>query len=93
MQAFQESDKTYGMMVSAIWVANFPTLVPPYFWTSHFAAGSIVFWCMFGGVRGALDDDMEGERDEDADVEGGVDAADMIGEADEFGPRPWRIKS
>ena len=64
------------MITSAIFDANFPTLVPPYFWTSHLAAGSIVFWCMLGGVRGALEEDIDEDRDE---VEDGVDAADMSG--------------
>lgn len=43
---------TYGTMSSAILVANLPTLVPPYFWTTHVADGSMVFWWRLGGVRG-----------------------------------------
>ncbi len=67
------------MMSSAILVANFPTLVPPNFWTSHLAAGSMVFWCMFGGVPGAPAEETDDAREEDADAEDGVDAADMAG--------------
>lgn len=42
-------------MSAAILVANFPTLVPPYFCTSHFESGSILFWCRLGGVEGRED--------------------------------------
>lgn len=48
----------------AIWTANFPTLVPPNFWTSHRAEGSIVFWCRLGGVDGGDVEGVEGERKE-----------------------------
>lgn len=65
------------MISSAILAANFPTLVPPYFWTSHFAAGSTVFWCMLGGVLGTAGTDREEERDEGAEREVGVEARDM----------------
>jgi hypothetical protein len=64
-------------MFSAISEANFPTLVPPYFCTSHLASGSIVFWCKFGGVPGGggvSTEDIEG--DEAAEV--GVDGPDMV---------------
>lgn len=56
-------------MSFAILTANFPTLVPPYFCTSHFADGSMVFWCRFGGVRG-------GGVPEDEDD--GLDGSDMM---------------
>lgn len=46
-------------MSSAILTANLPTLVPPNFCTSHFAAGSIEFWCKFGGVGGGVVDEVE----------------------------------
>lgn len=39
----------------------------------------MVFWCMLGGVRGAPEEEMDGDRDEDAEVDDGVDAADMTG--------------
>ena len=61
-------------MFSAICTANFPTLVPPYFWTSHFAAGSMLFWCMLGGVRGPWEE-REEAREEGGD--GVADEADM----------------
>ena len=70
---------TNGIMSSAILAANFPTLVPPYFCTSHLAAGSMVFWCMFGGVRGALIIDSDEERDEGVEGDVGVEARDMAG--------------
>ena len=37
-------------MSRAISTANLPTLVPPNFWTSQRASGSVAFWCRFGGV-------------------------------------------
>ena len=55
-------------MSCAILVANLPTLVPPYFCTSHFEEGSIVFWCIFGGVRGGgVPEDEEGLEGSDMD--------------------------
>lgn len=66
----------HGTIFSAICEANFPTLVPPYFCTSHLALGSIVFWCMFGGVRGGGGDSMEGSEWAEAE-EVGVDGSDM----------------
>ena len=48
------NSKTHGTISPAIFSANFPTLVPPYFWTTHVAAGSILFWCRLGGVRRPL---------------------------------------
>jgi len=36
--------KTHDTISRAILTANLPTLVPPYFWTNHFASGSVVFW-------------------------------------------------
>lgn len=59
-------------MSSAILTANFPTLVPPNFWTSHLAAGSWLFWCKLGGVLGGEDDE-----DDDPD-DGGVDGLDIL---------------
>lgn len=60
----RKRSETYETISCAILTANFPTLVPPYFWTSHFAEGSIVFWCRFGGVRGGenepSDDGLDG---------------------------------
>jgi hypothetical protein len=58
---------TNDTMSSAILTANFPTLVPPYFCTSHLADGSMVFWCKFGGVRGG------GVPEEDEEELGGSD--------------------
>jgi hypothetical protein len=57
------------MMSSAIFTANLPMLVPPNFWTSHLADGSIVFWCMFGGVLGR-EENEEDLEDEGVDEEG-----------------------
>lgn len=57
---------THGTISSAIFAANFPTLVPPYFCTIHEAAGSMLFWCRFGGVCNPVDDTFE---DDDAVVE------------------------
>lgn len=39
----EQETLAYGTMFSAIRAANFPTLVPPYFCTTHLALGSIVF--------------------------------------------------
>ena len=75
------------MMSSAILVANFPTLVPPYFCTNHFAAGSMVFWCILGGVSGACPEDNDEEREDTGD---GVDAADMVDDEEEASV--WGIK-
>jgi len=58
-----QRSSTNETISSAILTANFPTLVPPNFWTSHLAAGSMLFWCRFGGVRGG-EDDKDEERDE-----------------------------
>jgi len=60
-------------MSSAILTPNFPTHVPPYFWTSHLASGSIVFWCRFGGVLG-------GEADNEDDLEDNGDGVDIMEE-------------
>lgn len=64
---------TYGTISSLILLANFPTLVPPYFCTIQVADGSLEFWCQFGGVAGEgvsgseeVDDDG---RDGDAETE------------------------
>ena len=54
---------------SAIFSANFPTLVPPNFCTSHFAAGSTEFWCKLGGVDG-LDTDGEDSSDVTDEIDG-----------------------
>lgn len=54
--------RTHATISSAILTANLPTLVPPYFCTSHLAEGSIVFWCRFGGVAGPEDDSSEGDE-------------------------------
>jgi len=64
-------------MFSAIREANFPTLVPPNFCTSHLASGSIVFWCKFGGVPGNGGVSTE-DSEADEDVEMGVDGSDMM---------------
>ena len=56
-------------MSSAILMPNFPTLVPPYFCTSHLASGLIVFWCKFGGVIGGEDDNEEDLEDRDDGVD------------------------
>ena len=72
-----EENQTYGTMSSAICEANFPTLVPPYFCTSHLASGSIVFWCRFGGVLGNGGDSTE-DSEADEGVEVGVDGSDMV---------------
>ena len=63
---------TYETISSAILTPNFPTLVPPYFCTSHLASGSIVFWCRFGGVLGG-----EGDNDEDLEDNGDSDGVDI----------------
>jgi hypothetical protein len=63
-------------MFSAICEANFPTLVPPYFCTSHRASGSIVFWCKLGGVPGGGRVSTEDSDGEEAEGEG-VDGSDM----------------
>jgi hypothetical protein len=63
-------------MFSAICEANFPTLVPPYFCTSHLALGSIVLWCKFGGVPGGGGVATEDKEAEEVEVEG-VDGSDM----------------
>ena len=58
--------QSYGRISSAIWAANFPTLVPPYFCTSHVAAGSMEFWCKFGGVAGGVKSELSQDAgDED----------------------------
>lgn len=57
---------TYKTMSSAIFAANFPTLVPPNFWTIHLASGSIAFWYMFGGVDGGREDKEE-DREQEGD--------------------------
>ena len=54
-------------MSSAILIACFPMLVPPYFCTSHWEDGSMVFWCIFGGVRGG------GVPEDEEELEGGSD--------------------
>jgi hypothetical protein len=38
-------------MSRAILGANLPTLVPPYFCTSHGTPESELLWCSVGGVR------------------------------------------
>jgi hypothetical protein len=57
-----------------------PTLVPPYFWTSHGVVGSVLFLYDAGGVRRPAPtddaDDTEGDRDdfweeEEVDMVGG----------------------
>ena len=63
-------------MFSAICAANFPTLVPPYFCTTHLALGSIVFWCKFGGVPGGGGVSMEENDGEEAEAEG-VEGSDI----------------
>jgi hypothetical protein len=67
----------YGTMFSAICEANLPTLVPPYFWISHLASGSIVFWCRFGGVPGGGGVSMEDSEGEEEEEEG-VDGSDIV---------------
>lgn len=47
------------MISRAILTANLPMLVPPNFWTSQRASGSIVFWCRFGGVWGGGESGLE----------------------------------
>lgn len=61
------------MISSLIRVANFPTLVPPYFCTIQVADGSFEFWCKLGGVIG--DEDSEEEEALDS---GGEDASDIV---------------
>lgn len=64
-------------MSSAMPTANFPTLVPPNFCTSHLASGSILFWCRFGGVLGR-DDVIERDENE-VDLEySGDGVADIL---------------
>lgn len=57
-------------MSSAILTANLPTLVPPNFWTSQRADGSMVFWWRFGGVRGREPESVE-------DGEAGTGSSDI----------------
>src|SRR4051812_30287311 len=67
---------THATTSAAIFKANFPTLVPPNFCTSHLASGSMLFWWRFGGVLGG---EVEREDDlEDGGVEGGDDIEDII---------------
>ena len=56
------------MISLAIRCANLPTLVPPYFCTTHLVDGSTGFWWRFGGVLG-------GERDANESA-----AEDLVGE-------------
>lgn len=69
-------------MSFAIFSANFPTLVPPNFCTSHLAAGSIEFWCRFGGVVGVENDESPEteplEDDSECGVDGGVGSTDAM---------------
>jgi hypothetical protein len=65
-------------MFSAICEANFPTLVPPYFCTSHLASGTIVFWCKFGGVLGGGGESMDDSEGVDSAEEVGVDGSDIL---------------
>lgn len=51
-------------MSLAICTGNLPTLVPPNFWINHFASGSMVFWCKFGGVTGRECSQDDGVLDE-----------------------------
>jgi hypothetical protein len=76
-------------MFSVICEANFPTLVPPYFCTSHLASGSIVFWCKFGGVLGNGGVSTE-DSEADGDVEMGVDGSDMMCQAGSVGETVMR---
>jgi len=65
-----ETDETISR---AILTANLPMLVPPNFWTSQRASGSIVFWCRFGGVLGGGESGLErgsGESESEFIVEG-----------------------
>jgi len=57
-------------MSSAIFVANFPTLVPPNFWTIQLASESIAFWYMFcvGGGKEDIEEDREQEGDDWDDI-------------------------
>lgn len=68
---------TYDTTSCAIFTENLPTLVPPNFCTNHFAFGSMVFWCRFGGVLGGDDEEKE-ELLEDGGVVGGVVAGLVI---------------
>lgn len=61
--ALEQQKCTHATISSAILTANFPTLVPPYFCTSHCAEGSIVFWCKFGGVRRPEEDGDDEEEE------------------------------
>ena len=58
----QDQKLSYETISSAILTANFPTLVPPYFCTSHLADGSMEFWWRLGGVRGGGGDSAEEEE-------------------------------
>jgi hypothetical protein len=57
--------------------ANLPSDVPPYFCTSHGAAGSALFWCRFGGVVGG-----EGEGEPSESRADGEDGGEGEGAAD-----------
>lgn len=74
--SYQQND-TYDTTFCAIFTENLPTLVPPNFCTNHFAFGSMVFWCRFGGVLGGDDDEKE-ELLENGGVAGGVAAGLVI---------------
>ena len=64
----QSQKLSHETMSSAILTANLPTLVPPYFCTSHLADGSIVFWWRLGGVRGGGDSAEEEELLDRSDI-------------------------
>lgn len=68
--------RTHDTMSSAIFTANLPTLVPPNFCTSHFAAGSMEFWCRFGGVGGGVIDETD-----EPEERYGEDGGEGVGEA------------
>lgn len=55
---------TYKTMLRAICTANLPTLVPPNFCTSHFASGSMLFWCKLGGVWVSADEETDDSRED-----------------------------
>lgn len=79
---------THETISSAIFTANFPTLVPPNFCTSHLAAGSIEFWWRLGGVDGDDTEDVDAPEDREFGVDGG-EPSDMVACWDtENGGRP-----
>ena len=72
---------TYPTISSAIFTVNLPTLVPPNFWISQGADGSILFWCKLGGVLGGDIDPKDDVVVEGGDADG-VEKSDIANRAE-----------